>query len=242
MHQEGRNTSLVLRAIPQITVAMQSWDAQNKHNCGKLFCDLDEKYGAGNFVSDTRRKSTTYVTLGKFRYMDEKPDTRRKMFDTRRRNNTSYVEWGKFRYMDDTRMKNTSYVTLGKVFLLLCHDDDLWLESPWWPNITRKQCLIGICQTVAKLDANSRMKFHLRWSSHLRIPSGWIITLDHQLAGKKLWVWLTISGYKSVKQLLLYRSKPTKCEVQRFHVKQKRPTLLLSACRYVTPCTYIHDM
>ena len=29
------------------------------------------------------------------------------------------------------------------------------------------------------------MKFHLRWSSHLRIPSGRIVTLDHQLAGKK---------------------------------------------------------
>lgn len=88
---------------------------------------------------------------------------------------------------------------------------------------------------LTKLDANSRMKFHLRWSSHLRIPSGWIITLDHQLAGKKLWVRLTISGYKNVKKLLLYRSKPTKCEVQRFHVKQKRPTLLLSVCRYATP-------
>lgn len=150
-----KNICLVLRAIPQITVATQSWDAQNKHNCEKLFCDMDEKYGAGKEISDTRGKSRTYVTLGKFRYMDEKPDTRKKIFDTRRRNNTSYVEWGKFRYMDeksdarrtfaDTRMKNTSYVILGKCFLLLCHDDDLWLESPRWPNITRKQCLIGIC-------------------------------------------------------------------------------------------------
>ncbi len=56
-----------------------------------------------------------------------------------------------------------------------------------------------------------------------------MITLDHQLARRKQSVFLTKSSCKHVvqlmashKKLLLYRSKPTKCEVQWFHVNEKQ--------------------